>query len=304
MFTWLAIGVGLGVLLTIPVAAFYSRRATQRVRDLEQRARSAQRLAEIGTMTGGLAHEIKNPLSSINLNMQLLQEDLDKVAKAFPKGSAQREELSRTMRRFDALARESQRIKHILEDFLRFAGRMELDRADVNVNELVEDLADFFDPQAAAAGVRVRTQLVASPGNVDADAGLLKQALLNLMINAVRAMQQARERAAKGHDVPHGGANELMLRTENARVGGVRAVAIHVIDTGPGIKVEDRQRIFQPYVSNAKGGTGLGLPTAQRICEEHGGTLQLHSEGGRGSDFTITLPRESVAATAPSASSP
>ncbi len=132
-----------------------------------------------------------------------------------------------------------------------------------------------------------RTQLAADPAEAAIDAGLVKQALLNLLINAAQAMQEAREKQR-----PHGGANELILRTENARHLGDDEVHIHVTDTGPGIPEEHRQKIFQPYFSTKRGGSGLGLPTTRRIAEEHGGRLDLHAAPGRGTDFNLCLPVE------------
>lgn len=284
MLSQLLIGIGLGVLLTVPLAYLWNRRTARRVRDLEQRTRAAERLAELGTLTGGLAHEIKNPLSTIGLNVQLLQEDLDAVTEQ-SSGHVPEELTERVRRRFRSLTRETTHLRTILEDFLHFAGRMELDRAPTDVNALVDELSDFFQPQADAMGVHLRTQLAADPAEAAIDEGLVKQALLNLMINATQAMQTAREK-----DQPHGGADELILRTERARHLGEDEIQIHITDTGPGIAEDVQQKIFQPYYSTKKGGTGLGLPTARRIAEEHGGRLVLHTAPGRGTEFTLGLP--------------
>lgn len=311
---WFFAGIAVGLLLAIPATALAQRWERRRLQRLEARARAAERLAELGKLTGGLAHEIKNPLSSVGLNVQLLQEDLSELSgelsRAMPdehdassdQGIRQgvpdavaaqtiHELIGRIQRRFGGLARETQRLRDILEDFLRYAGRVKLDRQPVDINALVDELVDFFAPQAQAAQVRLRTQLAGAPVTVGADSGLLKQALLNLLINATQAMIEAREAGR-----PHGGANELILRTEVARDLGQPEVCIHVIDTGPGIAPEDRDRVFEPYFSTKKTGTGLGLPTARRIVEEHGGTLALYSEPGRGSDFVVVLPVEAVSA--------
>jgi signal transduction histidine kinase len=282
------IGLSLGILLTVPLALWAARRTERRVRRLERRAQAAERLAELGTLTGGLAHEIKNPLSTVNLNVQLLQEDLREVMHEFPTGSPMQERLARTQRRIDSLTREVQRLRDILEDFLRFAGRLKLDLHPTDVNAVITELVDFFAPQAQAAKVNLRTQL-ASPAEAPADAALLKQALLNLLINGVQAMDECR-----GKDVPHGGCNELIIRTERRKNLGQEEVLIHVIDTGPGIAAEKIEKIFQPYFTTKKGGTGLGLPTARRIIEEHGGSISVHSEPGRGTDFCITLSTEAL----------
>lgn len=283
-------GIGIGVLLTVPVVMFAARRTERRVRLLERRARTAERLAEIGTMTSGLAHEIKNPLSTIGLNAQLIQEDLRDISHTLPADDPSQDHMRRIQRRFDSLTRETQRLRDILEDFLRFAGRMKLDLAPTDINDLVNELADFFSAQAQASGMQLRTQLAGGPLVVPADASLLKQALLNLLINALQAMSDARQQ-----NKPHGGASELLIRTEKVRVLNQDEVRIHVTDTGPGIVPEQREKIFQPYFSTKRGGTGLGLPTARRIIEEHHGSLTFHTEPGRGTDFVIGLPASSKA---------
>ncbi len=289
------IGLAVGVALTVPLVWVATRRTEQRVRRLEQRARAAERLAELGTLTGGLAHEIKNPLSTINLNIQLLQEDLLQLNDLLPEGEQHAAQIARIHRRFDTLARETRRLREILEDFLRFAGRIRLDLQPVDLHALLEELADFFHPQAAAARINLRTQLAPQQARILADAAHLKQSLLNLMINALQAMTEARESGQ-----PHGGADELILRTEKRRDASQPEWRIHVTDTGPGIEPDQVSRIFQPYHSTKKGGTGLGLPTARRIIEEHGGQLTVHSEPGRGSDFILSLPAHHPAPAAPS----
>jgi signal transduction histidine kinase len=285
MWTWLLIGIALGVLLTVPVAWLWTRRTERRVRLAETQARANERLAEMGTMTGGLAHEIKNPLSTIGLNVQLLGEDLEQLKRNAPPDTLDEEHLGRVRRRFETVSREANRLRDILEDFLRFAGRVELDRSPRDINRLVDELVDFFEPQAAAAKVKLRTVLGASPAEASVDGPMLKQALLNLLLNATQAMSDARE---KQQD--NGGADELILRTTNTRDLGRPAVRLHVTDTGPGMDEATVAKVFQPYFTTKRGGSGLGLPTSRRIIEEHGGTLTVHSVPGKGTDFILTLP--------------
>ena len=109
--------------------------------------------------------------------------------------------------------------------------------------------------------------------------------LQNLMINANQAMEEAR---AKG--IEHGGANELIIRTVNRRERNESFLDLHITDTGPGLPDEIKDKVFQPYFSTKKRGSGLGLPIARRIVEEHGGYLAVHAESGRGTDFVIQLP--------------
>lgn len=285
---WLWIGVGF--LSAVPLALVAAKIESRRVRQLERRARGAERLAELGRLTGGLAHEIKNPLSTVSLNIQLLQEDLGDLASRCHAGSPEQDQLGRIQRRIDSLSRETLRLRDILEDFLRFAGRVKLHRERADVHALIEELVDFYSPQAQSAMIHLRTQLTAQPSCLSIDTSLLKQALLNLLINASQAMTHARDT-----DQPHGGSDELLIRTDRDRVLGQDEIRIHITDTGPGITPEHISQIFQPYFSTKKHGTGLGLPTARRIIEEHGGTLSVHAEPGRGTDFTITLPTDQAA---------
>lgn len=279
---WSIAGLTLGVIAMLPIMRMLLRRAEKRARRAERRARDAERLAELGSMTGGLAHEIKNPLSTIGLNAQLLSEAL--AESALPD-----DERDRLLRRLDTLSREIERLRGILTDFLQFAGRIKLDPQPRDLVKLVDEISDFFHPQCQQAGVTLRTHLPREPLIVNVDEGLLKQALLNLMLNSVQAMSDG-GRANPGSASPRGtvARGELILRLENDN----QEACIHVIDTGPGIEPAKIDDIFHPYVSLRSGGTGLGLPTAKRIVQEHGGNLTVHSEIGRGSDFVIHLPKQ------------
>lgn len=268
-WTWFIAGLALGAVAALPVVLALHRRAERRTDEARKRAANSERLAEIGTMTGGLAHEIKNPLSTVALNAQLLAEDI---------GSAglPEDERQRIQRRLETLGREVERLGGILEDFLQFAGRMNLDREAIDLRELLGEIEDFYAPQCDRDGVVLRMDLPGDAVRASVDRGLLKQAILNLLINASQAM------VAHGE----GGSRDLMVRL--ARDGSTASV--HVIDTGPGIEQGRVSEIFHPYVSSRQGGTGLGLPTAQRIVQEHGGHIDVASELGKGSDFTVVLP--------------
>lgn len=269
-------GFAVGAVATALVWRWIVRRSLARAQVAERRARSAERLAEVGAMTGGLAHEIKNPLSTIGLNAQLLQESIEELP-------IDADERGRLGRRLGTLRREVERLRGILADFLEFAGELRLERRPTNVQALVEELADFFHPQAAQQGVRLRVD-PGEDGSLGAqiDGPHVKQALLNLMLNAVQAMA-----GAGGSDRPR----ELILRVRpRLDPDGARMVALHVIDTGPGIAQEMLAGIFKPYYTTKAGGTGLGLPTARRIAEAHGGRVEVHTEIGKGSDFAVILP--------------
>ena len=268
MFT---LGLVLGAAVALVASRWVVRRSVARARVAERRARTAERLAELGSMPRGLAHEIRNPLSTISLNAQLVGEGVQDL-------DAPEHDKATLTRRTQSLAREVERLGGILEDFLEFAGELRIDPAPADLNRVADELVDFFLPQADAQGVRLRADLSREPLRCEIDTPHLKQAVLNLMLNAAQAMHA-------------GPARELILRTERAQdPDRSPVVRLHVIDTGPGIPDDKRDEIFRPYVTTKAGGTGLGLPTARRIIEAMGGRIDLHSEQGAGTDFTLTFP--------------
>lgn len=236
--------------------------AYRRFSRLQQRTQQAERLAELGTLTGGLAHEIKNPLSTVQLNLQLLSEDISHDDPAH----------RRLANRLATVQKETARLRDILDDFLRYAGKQEIDRKPVDINSLLEELVDFFSAQAQAQRVQLRLRPAAQKLVVPLDERLIQQAILNLLINATQAMPS------------EGG--EILL---SARQEGQTAI-IDVIDTGRGIPPEALEKIFEAYYSTRSGGTGLGLAIARRVIEAHGGKISVSSEVGKGTRFTIALP--------------
>ena len=234
----------------------------QRYERLQKRARESERLAELGTLTGGLAHEIKNPLSTVQLNLQLLGEDLDPNNPALPRLSS----------RLKTVQKETARLRDTVDDFLRYAGRMELVKQPVELNGLLEELVDFFSPQAQLQRVQLRLRRSDGALVAPVDERLLKQAILNLMINALQAMPET------------GGEIILSARKQDGRA------VLEVIDTGRGMDAETVNRIFDAYYSTKRSGTGLGLAIARRVIREHGGDIRVRSEPGRGSAFEMWLP--------------
>lgn len=291
---WLMLGFLIGGGVVAALARWQIRRSLARVRTAEKRARSAERFAEIGAMTSGLAHEIKNPLSTIGLNAQLLAESIDDLP---PDRAARPDERQRLTRRVASLRREVERLRGILTDFLTYAGEVRLEQKPTDLNTLVDELADFYTPQAQRQGVRVRLDVAPSPVLASVDAALIKQAVLNLILNAVQAMAVPAAEATE----PAGTAvrGELILRVREAHdPDGSRWATLAVIDTGPGISPEVLPRIFQPYFTTKAGGSGLGLPTTRRLVEAHQGRVEVVSEAGRGTSFTLSFPPLAAGATA------
>jgi len=239
------------------------------VRREAERDERLRHLARMGNLAAGLAHELRNPLSTLKLNLQLLEEELASLPGDIGK---------RSTTRFATLKKEADRLRQTLDDFLKFAGRIELRPETVSLNSVVEELVDFLLPQAQAAGVRVHTALAAEDPKCRLDVNLFKQALLNLLLNALQAMPGGKEEV----DRPQ----ELLVRTLKTTE---RAI-LYVSDTGLGILPENMARIFEGYFTTKKGGTGLGLPTTRRIIEEHGGHITVESEAGKGTTFRVELP--------------
>lgn len=221
------------------------------------------------TVISGLAHELRNPLSNLKLNLQLLREDLSALLADQKDQPPQR----RILGRLETAVAEAGRLERTLEEFLLFASNPRLELRLAEVNSLARELLEFFSPQAAASRITIRAMLSSRPLHARLDPVMFKQALLNLLINARQAI---------------GSGGEITLRTETT--ADLRHLLLHVIDTGAGIPPEQIDKIFQAYYSTKKGGTGLGLPISRKIIQAHGGSLTVWSEPSKGSDFRIELP--------------
>jgi signal transduction histidine kinase len=228
--------------------------------DVNQRL--VDQYTEIARLAGGLAHEIKNPLSTIRLNMELLAEDL--VESDSPRDK-------RAMRKIQIVQRECQRLQDVLNDFLNFAKVRRLRIEPTDLNEQVRQVLDFFRPKAVESRIEIIDYLTSDLPTVLLDRESFHGALLNLVLNAQQAM-------------PQGG--QLVVRTHVTADG----VALDLIDTGVGMDSKTQAQVFDTFFSTKQGGSGLGLPTTKKIVEAHGGRIGLQSEPGRGTQFTITLP--------------
>ncbi|MEK6239586.1 MAG: ATP-binding protein [Planctomycetales bacterium] len=234
----------------------------------EEQERLRDRYQEIAALAGGLAHEIRNPLSTMRLNLELLAEDFGEA----DGGPRER----RALRKIIALQRECQRLQDVLEDFLNFAKTRNLQLEPRDLNQEIESVCEFYRAQADDAGIELIHYLASDLPPVLLDGEAFRGALLNLMINAQQAM-------------PDGG--QLMFRTAAAD-GEAQLV---LIDNGVGMDEKTRGQVFDAFFSSKPTGTGLGLPTARKIIEAHGGSVSAQSEPGRGTQFTIRLPTADVA---------
>jgi signal transduction histidine kinase len=221
-----------------------------------------QQYAELAELAGGFIHEIKNHLSTLGLNLQLLAED-------FQEPQTQRER--RALERVHRLQGECAHLVDLANDFLRFARLKDLELTPSALDAVVEEIVDFFDPSARAANIEVKSYVPADLPPVALHRDMFKQALLNLLLNAQQAM-------------PNGGSITLQASAEPS------GVTLSLIDTGQGMPPEVAAKAFRPFFSTRAGGTGLGLATTRKIVEAHGGTIDVQSEVGRGTKFTIRLP--------------
>jgi signal transduction histidine kinase len=271
------IGAGIAVLILV-VAFLYVLRLLHRTRLLEAQAQMDDRLAFVGALAAGLAHEIRNPLNVLSMNLQMLEEDLG--TKLSGDGGETRVFLA-------ALQGEVRRLSNLVNNFLSYARPHQPRFESKDLNGLLRELCQFVRPEFESRGLTLRQDLSPYLPPVDLDEALIRQAVLNILINASQVLK------------PGGTA------TVETRVGAQGEAVIAISDDGPGIASADRERIFEVFYSSRGGGTGLGLPIAARILEAHGGSIAVDSAPGRGARFLLTLPRRHAApAVAPATSTP
>jgi signal transduction histidine kinase len=224
----------------------------------------SERLGAIGRLTGGVAHEIKNPLNSIALRLEVLRA---KVSHESPEANEQ----------IDIIADEVTRLDRVVKTFLDFTRPISMTLSDVDLRTLLEEIAHLVEPAATAANVTIN--MVSEPGygfNMRGDRDLLKQALLNVVMNGIESM-------------PEGGAMRIKIESLLSSRQGRQAV-IGISDAGPGIPLEQRDKIFQLYFTTKSQGSGIGLAIAFRVAQLHGGKIEFSSNLGQGTTFIFLLP--------------
>ena len=231
------------------------------VRLLEEQLSRSDRLAALGTLAAGLAHEIKNPLTSVM---------------TFSRHVARRFADERFRQRFQSVVpRELERINRIVEDLLRLARPSRLALAPVHLPEILDQALDLYGNQIEAKGVRVVRDYALGLPPVPGDSEHLYQALVNLVTNALDAMEQG---------------GTLTIRAARAEEADRQCLRIEVTDTGAGIGPAETASVFNPFFTTKASGTGLGLAIAHKIIDDHGGTISFRSVAGRGTTFTVLLP--------------
>jgi signal transduction histidine kinase len=231
----------------------------QRNARLEEKQRLAEDLAALGSLAANLAHEIRNPLNALSINLELLEEDLARTAAAPDTVSSARREVGRLSR--------------LVNDFLVYARPSTPVMESFNTRELLGDVASLLQPTCAKAGVELRVEADNAP--MRADRGQLGQVLVNLALNAVQALD-GRSR------------KEVVLRA----VDEGRCVRLEVADTGPGIPAAELGKVREAFYTRRKGGTGLGLAIADRIVTAHGGALDLVNQPSGGCIARVSVPKD------------
>jgi signal transduction histidine kinase len=227
-------------------------------RKLNRELQTADRLSAISRITSGVAHEVKNPLNAILLHVEVARSKLSR-------GDTEVGE------QMEIISREILRLDRVVRTFLDFTRPVELQLDNVPMQELVREIVELAQPQAAAANISVSVRQEAEGVEVRVDRDLLKQAVLNVVVNAMQAM-------------PEGG--ELTFEASATK----DTAELRISDTGAGIPAELRDKIFRLYFSTKKEGSGIGLAMTFRIVQIHDGTIDFTSEPGKGTTFVIRLP--------------
>jgi signal transduction histidine kinase len=217
---------------------------------------------ELAELAGSLAHEIKNPLSVIHMNADLLSEELSE---------SEWPGRRRAETKVDMIRQQCQRMENLLRDFLRFSRLHDLEMTPGNLNEQVETVLRLFQPQADKLGVEIIRYLDPDLPSVLLHSDSLQASLINLVKNALEAMEDG---------------GQLVVRTYTTP----RGIALDLIDTGCGMDDRTAIHMFDPFYSTKSDGSGLGLPTARKIIEAHGGRISVQSDVGRGTKFMLEFP--------------
>jgi signal transduction histidine kinase len=256
------IGAATLTVATLVLAFVFVWHLVQRTRRLEVATREAEEFAALGTLAANLAHEIRNPLNSINLNLELLEEDLEAAD-----GEA-RSSLASTRSEVGRLAR-------LVSDFLTYARPSEGERRDVRIDRLLSDVREFLAAESRSMGVHLRVAPGAADSWVRCDEGQMRQVLLNLVLNAIQAVA---------------GLEPDRRIVELDAVDRGETVAVIVRDRGEGIPQGDVDRVRQAFYTRRRGGTGLGLAIADRFVTGMGGRIELNNLDPTGFESVVVLP--------------
>ena len=240
------------------IGALVTMRDAESVRRIEDEIELSRRLAAIGRLTSGVAHEVKNPINAIVVHLEVLSQKL-------------READPDARRHLDVIGSEIQRLDRVVQTLVDFTRPVELRLVDLDMRLIVDDVLLLASPEAERHAVKIVSDIAAGPLPVKVDADLVKQAVLNIVLNGVQAM-------------PHGGALRVRASRRDAEA------LLEVQDQGGGIPPEVRDKIFNLYFTTKKGGSGIGLAMTYRVMQLHNGSVEFESRAGAGTTFRLHLP--------------
>jgi len=229
---------------------------------LRQEVIQTEKFKAVAALASSIVHEVRNPLTAINTFTEYIPQKMNDPE--FLKQFAQ------------IVPAEINRINALMQELLTFAKPSEPKFESINPDTLIQNVINLLSPQLAKSNIKTSTELTNKPINIQADPSLLKQALLNIIMNAIDAM-------------PDGGTLSVITNSSNVILAKAGIFTIEISDTGCGISPEDLKHIFEPFYTKKEKGTGLGLAITQGIIEKHGGTITVKSELGKGTGFTINL---------------
>lgn len=232
-------------------------------RRMEKEVEEVARLITLGSLSSWLAHEIRNPLNSITINLELLKEEVSRLVR-----EKAREEPLRLM---GVISDEINRLNESVHDFLSFDKLPSLNIETTDINQILDGTLALVQPEAVKRGVKIRKGYRKKLPTIQVDAKKIRQVLLNIIINSIQAM-------------PRGGELHLITRSRGSRV------EIEIKDSGLGIPEHIQGKIFDFFFTTREEGAGLGLSIAQRIVNEHGGDIQVGSKENSGTSVILRLP--------------
>jgi len=240
------------------VAALVTLRDASTRAQLESQLDLAARLTALGRLTSGVAHEVKNPLNAMVLQVEIIKAKLGAQADAVKP-------------QLDVLSSEIRRLDRVVRTFLDFTRPVEVRPTETDVESLISEVFTLAEPHARQRNVRLVFERNGTLPPLRVDRDLIKQALLNLVLNGCQAMPTGGELTVRPHLVPHG-------------------LQLEIADQGVGIPPEARDKIFSLYYTTKPNGTGVGLAMAYRIIQLHNGSIDFSSEVNRGTTFRVVLP--------------
>lgn len=234
---------------------------SEKLVELEEQLRHADRLAVIGELSASLAHEVRNPLGAIRGAVEIIRDETASDSKQFEFANI--------------LIEETKRLNNVVENYLSFAGKSKKVESIFSIIEVIQNSILLLSNQAKKNGIIIETQMPASSLTLKGDSNELRQVLINLILNAIESISNN---------------GEVTVKVEEKNESEEQNIIISVIDTGKGISEEKISQIFQPFYTTKKNGSGLGLAIIKRICDSNGWKISINQIENGGSEFQIIIP--------------